>query len=97
MEIAPREYRIFTAQGPSGSEGGSPNPAREFKQFLDVELNAHQWSTDNLEAGPPSRKATAKRKASKTANKTPAVGNGKLGEPSCRNRRCTSRPPSSAI
>jgi hypothetical protein len=53
---------FWLEQWHSQPEAGSQNPAREFKQFLDAELNALQLTTDDLEAWrPPTRKAAAKR------------------------------------
>ncbi len=83
MLVGLHELMFWIEQWHSQPEAGSQNPAREFKQFLDAELNAHQLTTDDLEAWrPPTRKAATKRKASKTTNKTPSSDDGKLEEPS---------------
>ena len=62
MLVGLHELMFWLEQWHSQPEAGSQNPAREFKQFLDAELNAHQLTTDDLEAWrPPTRKAAAKR------------------------------------
>lgn len=62
MLVGLHELMFWLEQWHNQPEAGSQNPAREFKQFLDAELNAHQLTTDDLEAWrPPARKAAAKR------------------------------------
>ena len=62
MLVGLHELMFWLEQWHSQPEAGSQNPAREFKQFLDAELNAHRLTTDDLEAWrPPTRKAAAKR------------------------------------
>jgi hypothetical protein len=62
MLVGLHELMFWLEQWHSQPEAGSQNPAREFKQFLDAELNALQLTTDDLEAWrPPTRKAAAKR------------------------------------
>jgi hypothetical protein len=69
MLVGLHELMFWLELWHSKPEAGSENPAREIRQYLDAELNAHRLTTDDLEAWrPESRKATnARKRNAKTA------------------------------
>ncbi|MEP6651902.1 MAG: BREX-2 system adenine-specific DNA-methyltransferase PglX [Myxococcales bacterium] len=70
MLVGLHELMFWLELWHSQPDGGSQNPAREFKQFLDAELNAHGLTVDDLEAWrPPARKSSARRASPKVTSK----------------------------
>lgn len=74
MLVGLHELMFWLELWHSQPEAGSKNPAREFKQFLDAELNAHGLTVEDLEAWRPlSRKNVAAKRSAAKVNEQPFI------------------------